>query len=650
MSKVSILSNIEQNIHQNGTQAITGQVMQNVLKDMVNDVKTINGEDLFGGGNLELYGGGVIDTLLNPTTAKNSNAAGAKVTADKLKELDDESERHSEEILALQEILNSVIRDGQSSNFRGIVTDASSLPTNVAPAWGLVGSSLSSLQLYTLSSVGGTWTLAGSTTYDFTDYSTIKSQVERLVTLIGLPIDWYSAGGPNHSSPRFALKPNTTYKFYSTAGSGTPSGQIYLRKADDQYTRYFSLASTHTFTTTSEEVLASFYLGTGNTATNVNCIIEEVGGGLVGKIDILEKDVENLQKKQTGILDYTPKFSEVSGKYIDTSGAEAASAPFSYSTPFWVKKGDVINLYARGYLTYVAMIAKVNPSGSTKPYSVLVKSTESELKNFTYKATEDMQIAISWNHTFDMSVSVTTFVTQPKPYDDMAFAGIPKVGIIGDSLASGVTYKSNGTATTNYDKAWWQVLKRDSGAEYLYFAQGGMHTRSWHTNPIGWEKANTPGNECCAYIIGLAVNDQYQFGSAYVGTIADIHDEDYTQNADSYFGNYGKIIQKLTLKIPNAKFFLLSVPRNTGDYPVYNEAIREMAAHFSNCYLVDLERDYIEKYQSGYIKEHEFGGSHYSASAYQVMGRILEEAISKVMVDHALDFRYIQFALDTINQ
>lgn len=49
------------------------------------NIKTINGNSILGGGNLEIQGGtSDIDTELNPLTATNTKAAGAKVTADKL--------------------------------------------------------------------------------------------------------------------------------------------------------------------------------------------------------------------------------------------------------------------------------------------------------------------------------------------------------------------------------------------------------------------------------------------------------------------------------------------------------------------------------------------------------------------------------------
>ena len=221
------------------------------------------------------------------------------------------------------------------------------------------------------------------------------------------------------------------------------------------------------------------------------------------------------------------------------------------------------------------------------------------------------------------------------------------MGIIGDSLSSGYTVPEGGPAevNTHYDLAWWQVLKRDSGAEYKYFARGGLTTRSWLSDAEGYAKASQDANKCCAYVVALGVNDQYDLGMDYLGTAADINLADPTQNADTFYGNYGKIIQLMTALVPKAKFFAVTIPREGGNNAAYNEAIRAIAEMFDNCYLVDLAADYMPIFRGGFLYDHEFS-AHYSAAGYQYIGKIMEKAIGDTIAANAVDFRYIQFALD----
>ena len=113
--------------------------------------------------------------------------------------------------------------------------------------------------------------------------------------------------------------------------------------------------------------------------------------------------------------------------------------------------------------------------------------------------------------------------------------------------------------------------------------------------------------------------------------------------------NYAKIIQMLTSRVPAAKFFLTTIPRTSALYDAFNDAIREIAGMFENCYLVDLAANYLTEFNSGFLAAHNFGGAHQSALAYQVIGKIFEKAISDTIVANAVAFRYIQFALDSVS-
>ena len=350
------------------------------------------------------------------------------------------------------------------------------------------------------------------------------------------------------------------------------------------------------------------------------------------------------------------EISSESGHFINREGTVATNSAFSISAPFTLKKGDGIVITCSGYESNVAILSKYQ-SGT---YTPIIVSEDSSLHTWKYvHAGDDTQFACSFltangltiKKVVNEQVSIIANSLADEPLlnsaTQMIVAGIPVMGIIGDSLSSGYTIPEDGPAAVNthYEFAWWQVLKRDSGMDYKYFARGGVSTRSWFTVEVGYPKASLPENKCCAYVIALGVNDEYDYGLDYIGTAADINMADPSLNADTYFGNYGKIIQMMTALVPKAKFFLLTIPRTSGNIPAYNTAIRNIASMFSNAYLVDIAADYMGVFNSGFLQDH-FFSAHYSAAGYQYIGKIFEKAIGDTIMANAVDFRYIQFALD----
>ena len=214
--------------------------------------------------------------------------------------------------------------------------------------------------------------------------------------------------------------------------------------------------------------------------------------------------------------------------------------------------------------------------------------------------------------------------------------------MIGDSLMSGAGYDTRTSGVhDNIEFAWWKVLERKSGCTYRRFCVGGMSTRSFITNAsYGLPVALTAGNECNLYIIGLGVNDR-AIGDSYLGTSSDIDLVDPDNNADTYYGNYAKIIQKIIAANPGCKFILFTDPRTDGDF---NDAVREIAGMFSNCYLADLWAVYSPYFTTGgFFDKYKDSSAHYPAMAYSAMAKLLERAIDDCINDNRADFVDIQY-------
>ena len=216
------------------------------------------------------------------------------------------------------------------------------------------------------------------------------------------------------------------------------------------------------------------------------------------------------------------------------------------------------------------------------------------------------------------------------------------VGCIGDSLASGEATSNEGGSTAYhdiYEHSWGQYLARATGNTYYNFSNGGLTTKTWMTSQHATNCFD--GQHLCeAYIIGLGENDA--IAEMTVGTASDINLSDYTQNADTYYGNYGKIIQRIKAVQPKAKIFALTNPQYNRETAGYNDAVRGMSEIFDNVYIVDLYKDGRTIINSGFPSLCKRNG-HYNAIGYQYISRIIATYIDWIIENNPDDFNQIEF-------
>lgn len=377
--------------------------------------------------------------------------------------------------------------------------------------------------------------------------------------------------------------------------------------------------------------------------------VEEINQEIVG----LSTDLTDVNQKLIAKDKVSPTVTIYSGKYITASGRVDVSNRYAYSSPFPAKAGSIIYLKARGYSNILAMISEVIEDGVR--YSPLVISNSEPEYEYIWKVEKNGNFAIC----YDEKLTPTFFVLDdsqieslyskiasiPEASFDGLYKGIAVVGVIGDSLACGVSYNPlDGQAHEYPAFAWYSALQRNSGMTYRRFARGGQTTRSFITDATyGLPATLSSDNKCNVYIIGLEVNDRSSLGHAYLGSVSDIDLTNPDNNADTYFGNYARIIQKITAFNSRAKFILLTNPRNDGEF---NDAIRTISGMFSNCYLSDLYEMYSPYYLPGGVF---FGlqdqSGHYPGTAYQAMSVLIARAIDKCIADNPGGFTDVQFAL-----
>ena len=190
-----------------------------------------------------------------------------------------------------------------------------------------------------------------------------------------------------------------------------------------------------------------------------------------------------------------------------------------------------------------------------------------------------------------------------------------------------------------FEYSWGQYLARMTGNTYYNWSRGGLRCDTFLSSSMAVECFDGE-HKCEAYVIGLGQNENNK--KYTIGTAADIDMNDYTQNPDTYYGNYGRIIQKIQQLQPKAKIFVLTDPLKAVETAGYNAAVREIAGMFQNVYLVDLFTYGTTLYSSGFLYQQKRGG-HFNAVGYFVCAMIIATYIDWIIKKNPTEFREVEF-------
>ena len=184
-------------------------------------------------------------------------------------------------------------------------------------------------------------------------------------------------------------------------------------------------------------------------------------------------------------------------------------------------------------------------------------------------------------------------------------------------------------------------LARMTGATVNNYGVGGATAKSWLETT---ECSNCFKNEnkAQAYIIALGTND-----TDYSGNVdTDIDLKNYSNNADTFVGNYAKIIQKCLELQPKAKVFVVTIPKTRTDYhhawTTGNSQIKSIAEKLG-VYVLDVftyseSHDNPDKY-----KEHFYTGGHRNAIGYKRTAVEYATYISWLIYNNPNDFKNTHF-------
>jgi len=199
-------------------------------------------------------------------------------------------------------------------------------------------------------------------------------------------------------------------------------------------------------------------------------------------------------------------------------------------------------------------------------------------------------------------------------------AAFRKVGVVGDSFASG-TVNVGGNQTSYPALSWPQVMGRAAGAEVTNYTKAGLSTRTWLTDGNGLSKllADDPQG---LYILALGINDD-NLGSSYIGAIGDVDTE-----ADTFYGNYGRVITQIMAHAPGCKLIMTTLARVEPLKAELDAAIKALAAHFG-LPCIELEED--EFFTGGNFP---MSSGHPSVVDYSGMAEAMMRLVGRCMEEH----------------
>lgn len=221
---------------------------------------------------------------------------------------------------------------------------------------------------------------------------------------------------------------------------------------------------------------------------------------------------------------------------------------------------------------------------------------------------------------------------------------------IGDSLSSGEFEIVNEKGITEYHdiypQSWGQYLARMNGATVYNFSRGGMTAQEYcdkFADEMGyWD----PKFASQAYILALGINELLFFNSIPLGTIDDVCLSDWRANKRTFAGCYGQIIQRIQADNPNAKLFLMTMPRSDQDTPQQQDARRNHAAllhqfsdRFSNTYVMDFHQ-YAPVFDERFRKLY-FMRGHMNPCGYLLMAQMIASYLDYLIRTHMEDFHQI---------
>lgn len=268
-------------------------------------------------------------------------------------------------------------------------------------------------------------------------------------------------------------------------------------------------------------------------------------------------------------------------------------------------------------------------------YTILEKADSGAIANpVTITAMQDGYLAVNGNINSPHTVVEKYAESLIEPLEStIMFTGFDMyrtIAGVGDSYTAGAIVNSRSQWVTVQGVNYLDCIAKRNGVTANNYGHGGATAGSYLlTQAFADCLSDDPSD---LYLIAFGINDSSQ--SVTVGTVADIK-EDYTQNPDTFYGNYGRIVAQIAEHAPNAQIVLIRIwnVREEGD--AYNTAIENIAEHFEIPCINPMDDTFFTS-SFWSVKS----GGHPTPMQYAGMGRAMERLFAKCVVENSNYFFY----------
>ena len=237
-----------------------------------------------------------------------------------------------------------------------------------------------------------------------------------------------------------------------------------------------------------------------------------------------------------------------------------------------------------------------------------------------------------------------------KIVEDGGFCGIFRtIGCIGDSLSSGEFESLNNEGITGwhdfYEYSWGQYMARTLGNKVYNFSKGGLTAKTFFETYADKCGAFSYDKVCQCYIIALGVNDISS--GIDIGDPKNIDPTKTNVDDTSFLRYYTDIIRNIKRRQPDAKIFLMTMPRSNRDtereekVEKFSEAIRSIEKMFNNIYILDF-RKYAPVYDDEFRK-HFYLAGHLNPAGYMLTAKMVMSYIDYIIRKNPEDFTQVGF-------
>lgn len=327
--------------------------------------------------------------------------------------------------------------------------------------------------------------------------------------------------------------------------------------------------------------------------------------------------------------------------FVDaTNNKYNSGGNFNTTNSVHLFKGQTINLTATGYRNVVGMINLYDSENDT--YRTVVRSAEG-VTNYSYTAPLECDVRMCYLISAGASANIVTNDTGSVRLNniesdidelkntDLANVEYPKmftnIICIGDSLTRG---ESGGSQSVQLSTNYPFYFEKLTGATCYNGGLSGRTTKQW------WDEF---GNTITGFT-------NYDCAIIYLGTNGGLTDtietdcnaSDYTQNADTNTGCYGKIIGKIKADAPNCKIFCVAGPSEyLNRDSTMNPAVRKLA-DFYEVGLIDLSGCLMDDDgTTSSVKRYLYrpiDGIHYNKLGYFTFANMIYDYMKKYMENH----------------